>query len=82
MHARAGVMFTVSPVTGDRSRVMIEACYGLDLGVVGGDVSPDRYVVAKIEGHIVERVVGDKRIEYTAASKQVRWNTSVASSCV
>jgi pyruvate, water dikinase len=60
----AGVMFTVSPVTGDRSRIMIEACYGLGLGVVGGDVSPDRYVVAKIEGHIVERVVGDKHIEY------------------
>ncbi|WP_217349222.1 PEP/pyruvate-binding domain-containing protein [Polaromonas sp. C04] len=60
----AGVMFTISPVTGDRSRMMIEACYGLGLGVVGGDVSPDRYVVAKIEGHIVERVVGDKHIEY------------------
>jgi pyruvate,water dikinase len=60
----AGVMFTVSPVTGDRSRIMIEACYGLGLGVVGGDVSPDRYVVAKIEEHIVERVVGDKHLEY------------------
>jgi pyruvate,water dikinase len=60
----AGVMFTVSPVNGDRSRIMIEACYGLGLGVVGGDVSPDRYVVAKIEGHIVERIVGDKHIEY------------------
>jgi pyruvate, water dikinase len=60
----AGVMFTVSPVTGDRSRMMIEACWGLGLGVVGGDVSPDRYVVAKIEEQIVERVVGDKHIEY------------------
>lgn len=60
----AGVMFTVSPVTGDRSRVVIEASYGLGLGVVGGEVSPDRYVVAKIEGGVVERVLGDKHIEY------------------
>ncbi len=60
----AGVVFTVSPVTGDRSRIVIEASYGLGLGVVGGDVTPDRFVVAKIEGHVVERVVGDKHIEY------------------
>lgn len=60
----AGVMFTVSPLTGDRSRIQIEASYGLGLGVVGGDVTPDRYVVAKIEGNVLDRVVGDKQVEY------------------
>jgi len=60
----AGVMFTVSPLTGDRSRIIIEASYGLGLGVVGGEVTPDRYVVAKIEGHVVDRVMGDKHLEY------------------
>ncbi|CAM5433880.1 PEP/pyruvate-binding domain-containing protein [Eoetvoesiella caeni] len=60
----AGVMFTVSPTTGDRSRIVIEASYGLGLGVVGGDVTPDRYVVAKVEGYIVERILGDKHLEY------------------
>lgn len=60
----AGVMFTISPATGDRSRIVIEASYGLGLGVVGGDVTPDRYVVAKIEGNIVERILGDKHLEY------------------
>lgn len=60
----AGVMFTVSPTTGDRSRIVIEACHGLGLGVVGGDVTPDRFVVAKIEGQIIDRVLGDKHLEY------------------
>ncbi len=60
----AGVMFTLSPVTGDRSRIVIEASYGLGLGVVGGEVTPDRWVVAKIEGLVLERVVGDKHLEY------------------
>lgn len=60
----AGVMFTISPVTGDRSRIVIEAAYGLGLGVVGGEVIPDRYVVSKIEGQVIDRVVGDKHIEY------------------
>lgn len=62
----AGVMFTVSPTTGDRSRIVIEACHGLGLGVVGGDVTPDRFVVAKVEGQILDRVLGDKHLEYMA----------------
>jgi len=60
----AGVMFTVSPLTGDRSRIVVEASYGLGLGVVGGEVTPDRYVVAKIELQVLERSVGDKHVEY------------------
>ena len=60
----AGVMFTLSPVTGDRSRIVIEAAYGLGLSVVGGEATPDRYVVAKVGGAILDRVVGEKQVEY------------------
>jgi pyruvate,water dikinase len=60
----AGVMFTLSPLTGDRSRIVIEAAYGLGLSVVGGEVTPDRYVVKKIGLEIAERVIGSKHIEY------------------
>lgn len=60
----AGVMFTLSPVTGDRSRIVIEASYGLGLSVVGGEVTPDRYVVSKIGMEIIDRIPGDKHIEY------------------
>jgi pyruvate,water dikinase len=60
----AGVMFTLSPVTGDRSRIVLEASWGLGLSVVGGEVTPDRFTVDKIGLTIKERVPGDKRIEY------------------
>jgi pyruvate,water dikinase len=60
----SGVMFTVSPVSGDRSRIVIEAAWGLGLSVVGGEVTPDRYVVSKIGGQVLDRVMGDKHIEY------------------
>ncbi|MCW5722609.1 MAG: PEP/pyruvate-binding domain-containing protein [Devosia sp.] len=60
----AGVMFTLSPLTGDRSRIAIEATYGLGLSVVGGEVTPDRYVVSKIGLDLVEKVLGEKAIEY------------------
>ena len=44
---RSGVMFTADPATGDRSRVVIEAALGQGEVVVGGQVEPDTYVVAK-----------------------------------
>lgn len=64
----AGVMFTLSPLTGDRSRIVIEAAYGLGLSVVGGEATPDRYVVSKIGLGLVEKVLGEKAIEYVNGS--------------
>lgn len=60
----AGVMFTISPISGDRSKVAIEASYGLGLSVVGGEATPDRFLVDKITLASSEEVLGDKRIEY------------------
>jgi pyruvate,water dikinase len=56
----AGVMFTRSPTTGDRSVVAIEACWGLGSALVSGDVTPDSYVVNKVTGEIVKRRVPAK----------------------
>jgi pyruvate,water dikinase len=44
----AGVMFTLDPVSGDRSKIVLEACWGLGEGVVSGDVTPDRFRVDKV----------------------------------
>jgi pyruvate,water dikinase len=60
----AGVLFTISPVSGDRSRIVIEASWGLGLAVVGGEVTPDRWVVDKVTLGIVGFTAGSKRIEY------------------
>src|SRR5207245_1989413 len=60
----AGVMFTISPVTGDRSRIVIEASWGLGLAVVGGAVTPDRWFVGQVSLAVDGFTPGDKRIEY------------------
>lgn len=44
----AGVMFTLDPVTGDRSKVVIEGCWGLGEGVVSGAITPSRYIMDKV----------------------------------
>jgi pyruvate, water dikinase len=56
----AGVMFTRSPLTGDRSVIALEAAWGLGSALVSGDVTPDRFVVSKVTGEIVKRVVSTK----------------------
>ena len=56
----AGVMFTRSPVTGDRSVVAIEGTWGLGSALVSGDVTPDSFAVSKITGEITSRRVSSK----------------------
>lgn len=58
----AGVMFTRSPTTGDRSVVTIEGAWGLGSAVVSGEVTPDRWVIAKLTGEIPVRDISDKHI--------------------
>jgi pyruvate,water dikinase len=57
---RSGVMFTADPATGDRDRVVIEAAVGLGEVVVGGQVEPDTYVVAKDGPRVISARIGDK----------------------
>ena len=56
----AGVMFTRSPVTGDRSVVAIEGTWGLGSALVSGDVTPDSWAISKITGEITTRRVSAK----------------------
>ena len=64
----AGVMFTRSPVTGDRSVVTVEGSWGLGSAVVGGEVTPDRWVLGKITGDISVREISEKLIHHVPIS--------------
>jgi phosphoenolpyruvate synthase/pyruvate phosphate dikinase len=60
----AGVMFTIDPVTGDRSQIAIEGSFGLGQAVVAGEVTPDRYSVDKVTLEIRSRALSAKRVAY------------------
>jgi pyruvate, water dikinase len=69
VHARtAGVMFTRSPVSGDRSVLTVEGSWGLGSAVVGGEVTPDRWVLGKITGDISVREISEKLIQHVPVS--------------
>jgi len=60
---RSGVMFTLHPVTNDRSQVLIEAVWGLGEAIVSGMVSPDMYIVDKATGALLECEVAPQEQE-------------------
>jgi len=65
----AGVMFSIHPVTGDRSKILIEASWGLGEAVVSGAVTPDTYVVDKNTLKILEKNIATKKVEYARDPK-------------
>jgi pyruvate,water dikinase len=60
----AGVMFTRSPTTNDRSIIAIEAGLGLGVAVVAGEITPDQIWVNKVTREIVKRQPGYKQVRY------------------
>jgi pyruvate,water dikinase len=60
----AGVTFTINPVTGDSSQIVIEGSYGLGEAVVSGSVTPDDFIVDKKTLKIVDRRLARKTVQY------------------
>ena len=54
----SGVIFTLEPITNDRSKIIIEAVYGLGEAAVSGEVTPDLYIIDKEEIKIVDKRIG------------------------
>ncbi|MQA10198.1 MAG: pyruvate, water dikinase [Pseudonocardiaceae bacterium] len=55
---KAGVLFTVDPVTGRRDRLVVEAAYGVGERVVSGEVTPDYYALDRRGAIKKKRLVG------------------------
>ena len=59
----SGVAFTQDPVSGDSSRLVVNAAFGLGEGVVSGRVAPDQFVVGKALGReVLPAMVSDKKL--------------------
>ncbi len=54
----SGVMFTIEPMTSDRSKIIIEAVYGLGEAIVSGQVETDMYIVDKEGLRISDKKIG------------------------
>jgi hypothetical protein len=56
----SGILFTANPATGERSEMIVNASFGLGEAVVGGQVTPDTYVVDRESRVAKETTIGAK----------------------
>ncbi|MGD0229167.1 MAG: PEP/pyruvate-binding domain-containing protein [Syntrophorhabdales bacterium] len=56
----AGIAFSVDPNTGDETRMIVEANWGLGESVVSGELTPDRWVLDKETLAVKENILGRK----------------------
>ena len=56
----AGILFTANPATGDRTEMIINASFGLGEAVVGGQVTPDTFIIDRESKDVKETMIGPK----------------------
>jgi pyruvate,water dikinase len=69
----SGICFTADPVTGDDTKIILEANWGLGEGVVSGAESVDGFVVDKESLEIVSAQVGKKATCVVNLEKGATW---------
>lgn len=70
----AGISFTLDPVTGDTSKIIIDSSWGLGEGVVSGDEDVDHFVVDKKTLKIIESSTGKKAKRVVNKKRGVEWD--------
>jgi pyruvate,water dikinase len=56
----SAVVFSAHPVSGDRDEIVVTASWGLGESIVGGSVTPDTYVLRKIDLTLLSRRIAEK----------------------
>ena len=65
----SGVLFTVEPLTSDRTKILVEAIYGLGEAIVSGEVTPDQYILDKEELSIIQKKIAKQEWQLVRNSK-------------
>lgn len=58
---KSGVMFTIDPMNNDKSKIIIEAIYGLGEMIVQGEETPDHYEVSKEDLKILVKNISTQK---------------------
>ncbi len=65
----SGVMFTLEPISNDRSKITIEAVLGLGEMIVSGDVTPDTYLVNKADLKVISKAIAKQEWKLIKSSQ-------------
>ena len=81
--AKAGVIFTANPVTNDRAEMIIEGAFGLGEAVVGGEITPDSFIIDKKDGSVKQKMISEQTWGYFRVDGEtVKKDIDYGSDCV
>jgi phosphohistidine swiveling domain-containing protein len=66
----SGILFTANPATGERSEIIINASFGLGEAVVGGQVTPDTFILDRETLTAKETTIGTKEQQIVSDGDQ------------
>lgn len=68
----SGVAFSKHPVT-HAAQVVIEAGFGLGEAIVSGQITPDTYLLDKLEGDVLNKVISSQSRALRSARSGIEW---------
>jgi len=59
---KSGILFTANPVNGRRDRMLLNASWGLGEAIVGGEVTPDEWLICHDSGRVLRETIAEKKL--------------------
>ncbi len=69
----SGILFTANPVNGRRDQMLLNASWGLGEAVVGGEVTPDQWIMDRTYASIIEERVAKKEVMTVRREKGIEF---------
>jgi pyruvate,water dikinase len=66
----SGIMFTVNPVNGDKTKVIVETIWGLGEYIVQGMVTPDTHIVSKHDWKVESKTHVDQDVQLVKSNNE------------
>ena len=66
----SGILFSANPATGERSEMIVNAGFGLGEAIVGGEITPDTYIIDRDTLAVTKTIVGGKEHMLVSAAGQ------------
>lgn len=75
----SGVMFTIDPAQNDKTKIIIEAIFGLGELIVQGSVTPDHYEIDKQTLAMTKKQIGNQKVQLTKEGSSTKQRDVAAS---
>ncbi len=68
----SGIMFTINPVTNNKSEIVVETAWGLGEYIVQGSVTPDQHLIDKTNWKVTSKHQSSQKYQLVRASQETK----------